>query len=201
MNRLKTLQNLRNRYFAMRHGHSLANQQGLIVSDPENGLDGFGLSPRGREQVETSIGQSGLNDQPLRIVSSDFRRALESAQIALQLLDTRTELVTDPRLRERFFGELELGTDAAYETVWQRDAVNADHRELGVESASSVMARVTGLVADLEAEHADETFLLVSHGDALQILLTAFAGLDASTHRNIDHLQTAEIRALRLAIA
>ena len=199
MNRLKTLQNLRNRYFAMRHGHSLANQQGLIVSDPRNGVDGYGLSPRGREQVENSISNAGLDGQPMRIVSSDFRRALESARIAHRLLDTPTELVTDPRLRERFFGELELGTDTAYETVWQRDAVDADHRELGVESASSVMARVTGLVADLEADHADETFLLVSHGDALQILLTAFAGLDASTHRDIAHLQTAEIRALRFA--
>ena len=57
------------------------------------------------------------------------------------------------------------------------------------------------MVADLEADHADETFLLVSHGDALQILLTAFAGLDASTHRDIEHLQTAEIRALRFASA
>ena len=46
---------------------------------------------------------------------------------------------------------------------------------------------------------ADTTVLLVSHGDALQILQTAFHRMDASRHRQLDHLDTAEIRLLTLA--
>ena len=32
---------LKNRYFAMRHGESEANVQRIILSDPENGVPGF----------------------------------------------------------------------------------------------------------------------------------------------------------------
>jgi broad specificity phosphatase PhoE len=68
-----------------------------------------------------------------------------------------------------------------------------------VESVNQVMSRVTELIIDLERRFADTSLLLVSHGDALQILQTAFAGRDASTHRQLQHLQTAEIRCFRLA--
>ena len=61
------------------------------------------------------------------------------------------------------------------------------------------MMRVTGLVAELEQRRQGATFLLVSHGDALQILQTAFARREASAHRQLPHLQTAEIRRLLLA--
>jgi len=58
------------------------------------------------------------------------------------------------------------------------------------------MARVTAVIADYENQYSAATILLVSHGDALQILQTAFARLDASTHRQLEHLHTAEIRQL-----
>jgi probable phosphoglycerate mutase len=54
------------------------------------------------------------------------------------------------------------------------------------------------LVAECEDRYTDATLLFISHGDALQILQTAFARLDAATHRQLDHLDTAEIRQLRL---
>jgi probable phosphoglycerate mutase len=60
------------------------------------------------------------------------------------------------------------------------------------------MARVTSVVVDCENRYSGQVILLISHGDALQILQTAFAGQDASTHRQLEHLQTAEIRQLRM---
>ena len=42
MNRLLNIDRLNNRYFAMRHGHSMANHQGIIVSHPDNGRDNYG---------------------------------------------------------------------------------------------------------------------------------------------------------------
>ena len=47
MNYLLEFGQLRNRYFAMRHGHSLANAQGSIVSDPLYGIGDYGLSEAG----------------------------------------------------------------------------------------------------------------------------------------------------------
>ena len=40
--------------------------------------------------------------------------------------------------------------------------------------------------------------LLVSHGDTLQILEAGFLRMDPSAHRQLPHLDTAQIRELRL---
>ena len=146
-----------------------------------------------------SLRQDSLLDAGAVIVSSDFDRALESAVIARHALNCRAPIETDIRLRERNFGELELGSDRAYSAVWQQDEQDPDSDFRGVESANRVMARVTELIVDLERRFVDTSLLLVSHGDALQILQTAFAGRDASMHRQLQHLQTAEIRCFRLA--
>ena len=199
MNQLRGRNRLGNHYFAMRHGHSLANQQGIIVSRPENGCNGFGLSESGRTQVQTSLLQQDQLDGNTLIISSDFNRAFESAVIAAELLGCGGDVEIDRRLRERDFGELELGPDDAYADVWRQDALDADNCYRSGESANQVMMRVTGLIAELEQRQQGATFLLVSHGDALQILQTAFARREASAHRQLPHLQTAEIRRLLLA--
>lgn len=196
MNCLFNIDRLNNRYFAMRHGHSLANQQGIIVSHPDNGRSNYGLSELGREQVAASLQQDNHLDADTVVVTSDFKRARETAGIVLEILACRTPVYEEPRLRERYFGELELAADDGYEEVWQQDAANPDNQTRGVESVNQVMARVTSIVVDYENQYLGATILIISHGDALQILQTAFARLDASTHRQLDHLHTAEIRQL-----
>ena len=196
MNYLIGVERLNNRYFAMRHGHSLANQQGIIVSHPENGRDNYGLSELGCKQVRASLRQNNQLDANTVVVTSDFKRARDSADIAFELLSCGVSICEEPRLRERHFGELELASDDSYDQVWQQDEVNPDSRVRGVESVNQVMARVTAVIADYENQYSAATILLVSHGDALQILQTAFARLDASTHRQLEHLHTAEIRRL-----
>ena len=181
----------------MRHGHSIANQQGIIVSHPDNGRDRFGLSELGRTQVKQSLQNFDLLDFNTIIVSSDFSRARESAEIASTLLNSDGLIKFDLRLRERNFGELELTPDSGYADVWREDAENPDSQLNGVESVNKVMTRVTTLVAEYEDRFAGATILLVSHGDALQILQTAFARMDGSSHRQLDHLHTAQIRQLQ----
>jgi broad specificity phosphatase PhoE len=198
MNQLLGIERLNNRYFAMRHGHSLANQQGVIVSHPENGRDNYGLSELGRNQVRASLQQNNLLDANSVVVTSDFKRARESAGIAFEVLACSVSICEESRLRERNFGELELATDDSYGEVWQQDEINPDSRFRGVESVNQVMARVTAVVADYENRYSAATILLVSHGDALQILQTAFARRDASSHRQLEHLNTAEIRQLSI---
>ncbi len=199
MNYLLEKNCLRNRYLVMRHGHSLANEQGIIVSHPDNGCHGYGLSELGQGQVELSLQRApGLDDETV-IVSSDFRRALESAQIAHAALAARHPIKIEPRLRERYFGELELSSDQGYSQVWRADADDPDSEVGGMESANQVMQRMTSVVVEIEAERRDATILLVSHGDALQLLQTAFQKQDASWHRSLLHLETAEIRRLELA--
>lgn len=199
MNYLLEHSQLNNRYYALRHGHSIANQQGIIVSNPANGIDGFGLSRQGGEALRRLQPRRHGLDSTTRIISSDFRRARESAEILHEILCCKQPIALDMRLRERHFGTLELAPNDAYESVWQADAANPDDRYADGESANQVMARVTSLVTECEQRMTGINILLVSHGDTLQLLQTAFQREDASLHRRLPHLETAEIRELLLA--
>lgn len=199
MNRLDGFERLGNRYVALRHGHSRANALGIVVSDPANGRDGYGLTPDGRREVTRAVRALGRVLVPDVIVSSDFRRARESAEILRARLAPSAAIEIDARLRERRFGEFELGPNDIYPRVWREDGKDADAAPGGAESANAVMARVTALVADFERRYQGAGVVLVSHGDPLQILEAAFAGLPASSHRRLEHLDTAGFRELRLA--
>ena len=177
MNHLLRYQRLNNRYFAVRHGNSLANQQGIIVSHPQNGVSEYGLSETGQLQVIESVGKDRKLDAATLIVSSDFRRARETAEIIHRKLDSQSPLSFDPRLRERNFGELELGPDSAYADVWQEDEINANNQFRAVESPNQVMARVSKLVSDYESRYFEAIVFLLSHVFAFYLLQTAFAKL------------------------
>ncbi|TVP51790.1 MAG: histidine phosphatase family protein, partial [Halomonas sp.] len=68
----------RNRYLLMRHGHSQANQQGVIVSSPERGAAAFGLSELGEQQL-VPIVTDWQWPIPTRVVHSDFLRTTQTA--------------------------------------------------------------------------------------------------------------------------
>lgn len=180
----------------MRHGQSLANTAGLIVSRPENGVNNYGLSDKGRQQVEAGINASAL-PASIRIFSSDFMRALETADIIHQSLACAQPVTFDKRLRERHFGDLELGPDSRYPEIWALDQHDPEHCEHGVESVSSVIQRSSTVILECEERYQSETCLLIAHGDILQILQTAFSGISAALHRQLPHLETAEVRELK----
>ncbi|MDP9313800.1 MAG: histidine phosphatase family protein [Chloroflexota bacterium] len=200
MNYLQEVAELRNTYFALRHGNSLANRAELIVSHPDDGVPLYGLSDTGKAQVASAVAaakqQFGL-DHTTIIVTSDFARARETAEIAATLLGVPA-INTTPRLRERFFGAWDKQHTSNYEKVWSDDVAEPDHKHNAVESTSEVVARATALIKELEDTYAGRNILLVSHGDTLQILQTAFERVAASQHRMLSHLQTGEIRKLRL---
>jgi probable phosphoglycerate mutase len=159
---------LNNRYFAMRHGQSLANEQGLIISDPASGLLAeYGLSETGKKQVRAAAERADLPRTTL-IFSSDFSRVQQTAEITREVFDADTIKLT-PLLRERYFGNWEKTSNTNYEKIWQLDKQSADtHKDI----------------------------LLVSHGDTLQILQTGLAKMSLTKHRELPHLETAEIRQL-----
>lgn len=198
MNHLLSCQRLRNRFFVMRHGESEANCQGLIISAPQTGIAGFGLSENGREQVLVSINADNELNADTLICSSDFKRARETAEIVRQQLGCQYDIETRTALRERFFGDFEGTQHHNYEQVWQADKIDASHTERNVEAATAVMTRVTALIIELDQFHHERKILLVAHGDVLQILQTAFQKQPAEQHRSLTHLNTAEIRELTL---
>ncbi|HEB27204.1 MAG TPA: histidine phosphatase family protein [Porticoccus sp.] len=193
------MQKLSNRYFVMRHGQSEANIAGVIASDPNVGCTAYGLTETGKTQVAESIASSSNITANTHILSSDFLRARETAEIVHKAIKGTYPLHFTEKLRERFFGELNGQSDDHYQEAWTLDRDNPDHHEFGVESANDVVARTAELIGVLEKQFSNETFLLIAHGDVLQLLQSWFQGVPASEHRQLPHLDTAEIRRLNTA--
>ncbi|MBZ5487630.1 histidine phosphatase family protein [Halomonas aquamarina] len=174
----------------MRHGHSQANQQCLIISSPERSIDAFGLSDTGEQQL-ASLVDAWAWPVPTRVVHSDFLRTTQTAARVANAFELA--MSPDQRLRERFFGELEGGSDARYPDVWALDAQSAEHTTHRVEAVSAVAARMMAVLEEWERKAQGETILIVSHGDPLQILLTALEGRPLAQHREQPALLPASI--------
>ena len=211
-NRLWGRSNLRNDYFALRHGQSLANVEGIIASNPEVACNEYGLSDMGMNQARSAgkliaqVYMSSITEyKGILVVSSDLLRAKETADCVADAAREASiplyndTVVIDKRLRERGFGSWDFGSDKHYRDVWQDDAIDPTHEVMGVESVSSVIERATECIVDWDERAHGYFVICVAHGDVLQILQTAFNKIDGSLHRSLDHLETAVLRSLKLA--
>lgn len=160
----------------LRHGQTEYNagrrMQGQLDTD---------LSELGREQAEVAA-EALAKRQPLRIVSSDLRRALDTAVALGERSGVAVDV--DPRLRETHLGDWQGMTHLEVDAVapgarlaWRDDARWAPH---GGESRVDVAARSRPLVAELVAEQSewgsdrdgeqDRPVVLVAHGGLIAAL-------------------------------
>ncbi len=192
----------KNHYFLLRHGESMPNIRGMILSHWEGGKkDEHTLTKNGEEQVRRSVKEAkgqGLLKEDAVIFSSPFSRCKKTAEIAKEVLGVKEDIIFDDRLRERWFGDWEGKSNVHYQYVWNKDVLNPDHNNANVESTTEVMARVVGLIHDLEECYVGKNILFVSHGDTLQILQTFFENKPPSAHRKITHLKVAEVRKVNM---
>lgn len=191
---------MKNIYFILRHGQSRANVAGIILSGLEDGKKSdYTLTDEGEEQVRQSALKAkseGLLDAHALIVSSPFSRCQRTAEIVKEVLSSESDILFDDRLCERWFGDWEKTANTNYQRVWDDDRNDPNHHIAHVESANDVQQRTLELLHDLEVAHDGQVILLVSHGDALQILQTGVKHQSAAFHRDMLHLETAEIRKL-----
>ena len=168
------------RLVMLRHGQTEYNagsrMQGQLDTD---------LTDLGREQAAAAA-EVLAKRQPVLIVSSDLRRALDTA-IALGERSGLPVLV-DERLRETHLGDWQgmthLEVDAAApgaRLAWRDNARWAPH---GGESRVDVAARSMPLVAELIAQQGewgldepDRPMVLVAHGGLIAALTAALLGL------------------------
>ncbi|KAF4751180.1 hypothetical protein FOZ62_008120 [Perkinsus olseni] len=187
--------------FLIRHGQSEANVANLIVSNPEVGCSSYGLTDVGREQVRASargfLREYGDAASNMEIVSSDFLRTRQTAELFASEVGFPVDRIQfDARLRERYFGSIDLTSDGSYAKVWQRDAQNESLDDYGAESADSVAARGVAVVKD-HVKSSCKVLVLVTHGDVLQILQTALMGLPPNQHRTaVDNINQGVLRPL-----
>jgi broad specificity phosphatase PhoE len=219
-------QPLHNRYFIMRHGYSIANDNGLIVSMPENGIpttggptgEGWALHERGKRQVYESATRLSdylfpptttplLVDTPIAIYCSPFVRTRQTAEILHSVLVSTSSLsgvdipvpVSNIVLRERGYGDYELQSDSNYDLCWAEDAskTHGENSKFNVESPRSVAERAAEFIKEIESKTQGKTVILVAHGDICQIIQTLFTeGAEPWQHRELEHVNTADWRQL-----
>ncbi|XP_057440808.1 uncharacterized protein LOC130732835 isoform X2 [Lotus japonicus] len=174
----------KNRYWVLRHGKSIPNERGLIVSSMENGIrPEFQLATDGVSQAQLAAKlfhkELEANDVPLanvRICYSPFSRTTHTAKIVATVLNLPFEgpqckVIED--LRERFFGpSFELLSHDKYEQIWELDEKDPLVGPEGGESVKDVACRLARAMAVMESEFEGCAVLVVSHGDTLQILQT-----------------------------
>jgi probable phosphoglycerate mutase len=168
------------RLVMLRHGQSEWNagnrMQGQLDAE---------LSELGRGQA-VAVAEVLAKRHPLLIVSSDLRRAYDTA---VELTErTGSPLVVDGRLRETHLGDWQGMThrevDAAApgaRVAWRNDATWAPH---GGESRVDVARRSLPLIAELVdsqpdwgADESDRPVVLVAHGGLIAALTARLLGL------------------------
>lgn len=201
VNELRGTTFLKNRYFVLRHGESEANIAGLITSDPVQCISNYGLTKHGNEQVIATVRKAKLKgwlNAETVIYCSDFKRTVETAEVVRKMLGAGKFHVSRA-LRERSFGEYNGKKVSEYIEIWPQ----AKHDKLkqqknGVEGPMEILDRLLTLIKQLESEYEGRNILLVSHGDPLQVLQAAFAGLSPEQSRLLKYIEPAEIRELTL---
>jgi probable phosphoglycerate mutase len=168
------------RLVMLRHGQTEFNagsrMQGQLDTD---------LSDLGRAQAVAAAEVLGKR-QPLLIVSSDLRRAYDTAVVLGE--HTGLPVQVDTRLRETHLGDWQglthLQVDAAApgaRLAWRDDATWAPH---GGESRVDVAERSLPVIAELVADQAewggdepDRPVVLVAHGGLIAALTAALLRL------------------------
>ena len=186
---------LNNRYYLMRHGESIANKEGLIVSKSNNALNHYGLTTKGADQVLNAALNTRLGKKII-IVSSDYKRAVETASIMHSVLGASQPVTHEPLLRERNFGDWELTEHENYENVWQQDLTRPEQSVNNVETVEQTLSRGLKVIANLEANYNNEKILLVGHGDVLQIMFAYHHNINPRFHRSLSSIANADIRSL-----
>lgn len=167
------------------------------------------LSRTGEEQAR-AVGNwlSGLPEaeRPEIVWTSPYRRARQTAQIALQVADCDLDFRVDERLRDRDMGITDQLTGAGIRAKYPEEAERRAwigkfyYRPPGGESWADVAQRVRGVLTDLANTERHERVLVTAHDVVLLLFCYVAEGMDEESvlHRaQTNGLRNAAICRLR----
>lgn len=184
----------------VRHGESVGNladtaaqESGAEVLDLDDRDADVELSDTGREQARAlRRWVSGLEPdaRPTMVVASPYRRAAETAAVALE--GQGVEVDHDERLRERDLGVLDGLTGAGIRTRYPEEAER--RRRLGKfyyqppsgESWADVAQRVRAFLHDLRFGHDGERVWLFTHQAVIMAFRYVLEGIEEADLLDID---------------
>jgi 2,3-bisphosphoglycerate-dependent phosphoglycerate mutase len=162
----------------LRHGQSEGNVIRAAAAADAEELDiplrdmDVPLSDLGRRQAEAFghwLREESADQRPTVVVSSPYRRAVDTADIVKRAAELSGEVVTDERLRERDLGMMDLLTLKGFAARFPLEAAHRKrlgkfyYRPPGGESWVDVALRCRSLRDSVAREHAGRRVLLVTH--------------------------------------
>ena len=180
------------RLIVVRHGETAWNVDTRIQGQLDIGLNATG------ERQAQQLGEALADETVAAVYASDLSRAWNTARAVAGSLGI--EVIAEPRLRERAFGQFEGRTFADIEANSPDDARRWRTRDpefapAGGESLIVFRERVTAVVAELSARHPGEPVVLVAHGGVMDVLYRAATGQALQAPRTW-HLGNAAINRL-----
>jgi probable phosphoglycerate mutase len=177
----------------VRHGQSVGNEAAdraeatgshhIDIDRPDAEVP---LTEKGREQasaIGTWLGRQPVSSRPTAVVASPYRRAADTARLALDLVPDPPPLSIDERLRDRELGILDRLTAAGVAATYPEEEARRRflgkfyYRPPGGESWADVALRLRSLLSDLRPDHPDGRILLVSHEAVVFLLRYLIDGL------------------------
>jgi len=161
------------RLILIRHGQTEWNAAGRWQGQADPPLNAIG-----RAQAERAAGELAAQHIDA-LISSDLRRARETADVLAARLGLRVQL--EPRLREINLGDWQgLYTDEI-DRRWPREKQQWHAAPLSVrpphgETIDELAARVLAAVDDLARQYANQRIALVAHELPIAVIITQAAG-------------------------
>ena len=152
------------RIVLVRHGEGDHNVQSVYSGNPENKHH---LTAKGKKEVQSAAQYVPTFDA---FYASPFVRTQETADILRKELHYTGEIMTDRRLRESCFGDLEGQT---FNKCGDRF-----HKAKNADSVADIIARSRDFIQDIRAHHEGQTVLAVTHGDTFSGMNLAINEID-----------------------
>lgn len=178
-----------------RHGRTAHNASFRLQGQVDIPLDDVGLL-----QARAAAAALFATTPPTSIIVSDLGRAVATAAFLGELAGQ--EPIVDKRLRERSFGVWEGLTGEEISAGWTDEFLvwraGGEPENVGAETRAQVAARMVEAISEhAERLSADEALVVVSHGAAITLAITALLGLDIAGWRGIAGLTNAHWSELR----
>ncbi len=188
-----------NQYFAMRHGYGQHMEQGVVSSIDH---DSYHLTEEGKVGVEKSA-ESLKEKKITKIFTSPLLRTRETAKIVAEKLGIHEDaIVVDHRLREYDFGDWDGKPWEEYVAYRDQNVVSYT-TPLGGSSLMETKKRFAEFLYDIDAVHANETILIVTHGIFFETVPAVLEGAESARATEIlfdlfenHRIQPAEVREI-----
>ena len=158
-------------FFLMRHGETNSNKTGIWQCSIDEPLNLAGVN----QSLDMSWTIRSI--KPDIVISSDLRRAIETATIALGNGHT---IILNENLRERRCGEIEGLNSSQIEEKFgfRMDSILSSELDKvpGAEKLVDFEQRISGAIEDIISEYPDKRLLVVTHGGVIRMFYSKFVG-------------------------